>query len=183
MYRDKSLLPQQAIRLAALGALMLAPQRYADLATELRQFSGLVVGPSLDLLGSSIELLRYEGLIAAVDGEGMADNATLDLTDAGRAHFQVLMDAPLRAPMNDVTRLVILLKLRFVHLLDPVAQQEQLEILIDLLEGERARSAEIAERFAGSNPFIHHWMAAEIANLDRRLEVLRRCRRAEPGPA
>lgn len=193
MYRDKSLLPQQALRLAALGALMLAPTRYADLAVELRQFSGLVVGPSLDLLGSSIELLRFEGLITASgesasgepasgeSGAGDGAAAILTLTPAGRAAFFTLMDAPLRAPMNDVTRLVILLKLRFVHLLEADAQQEQLEILIDLLEGEAVRHREISARFANTNPFFGHWLAADIANLERRIEVLKRCRAPQAG--
>ena len=62
MFKDHTLLPAEAVRLAALGLLAEEPRRYGDLATEIRHFIALAVGPSLDLMGSSIELLRYEGL-------------------------------------------------------------------------------------------------------------------------
>ncbi|MEC9167428.1 MAG: hypothetical protein VX596_10055, partial [Pseudomonadota bacterium] len=77
MYRDNSLIPKEAIRMAALGALWRAPMAYGDLAREVRQFAARIVGPSLDLLGTSIELLKFEGLIA----DGAA--ARLVLTAAG----------------------------------------------------------------------------------------------------
>ena len=72
MYRDNSLIPSEALRLAALGSLWQRPKRYADLATELRHFTGRIVGPSLELLGPSLEVLRLEGLIAAGAGAGPA---------------------------------------------------------------------------------------------------------------
>ena len=36
MYRDRSLIPSEAVRLAALGSLALGSKRYADLASEIR---------------------------------------------------------------------------------------------------------------------------------------------------
>src|SRR5579862_642450 len=110
MYRDKSLMPTQAIRLAVLGSLGLGARRYGELATETRHFTGALVGPSLDLLGTSIELLRFEGLIEPVAGQGMADNAELRLTESGRDALHDLLSAPLRAPLNDVGRLTLALK-------------------------------------------------------------------------
>ena len=62
MYRDNTLIPTEAIRLAALGALIEGEQRYADLAREIRNFVGRIAGPSLDLLGTSLEVMGYEGL-------------------------------------------------------------------------------------------------------------------------
>src|SRR3546814_6409886 len=88
MYRDNSLVPKEAIRLAALGLLAERDRPYGDLAREVREFAARIVGPSLELLGTSIELLRFEGLIAPVDGQGMADAAVLRLTDAGRARSE-----------------------------------------------------------------------------------------------
>ena len=55
-------------------------RRYADLAAELRHFTSAIAGPSLELMGTSLELLRYEGLAAASEGAGMADNAMLEIT-------------------------------------------------------------------------------------------------------
>src|SRR3546814_6983444 len=90
-------------------------KRYADLASEIRQFVGRIAGPSLDLLGPSLELLCYEGLAAASDGEGMEDNARLAVTEEGRRVFARLMTSNVRAPVNDLGKLVIALKMRFLH--------------------------------------------------------------------
>ncbi len=69
MYRDDTLIPSEAVRLCALGILMLGRRRYAELAREVRHFTSRIAGPSLDLLGTSVELLRFEGLVRAVDGD------------------------------------------------------------------------------------------------------------------
>ncbi len=66
MYRDNSLIPKEAIRMAALGALVKRDRSYGDVAGEVRKFAARIVGPSLDLLGTSIELLKLEGLIQGV---------------------------------------------------------------------------------------------------------------------
>ena len=68
MYRDNTLIPTEAIRLAALGSLAEGDKQYADLASEIRYFVARIAGPSLDLLGTSLELLQYEGLAATIDG-------------------------------------------------------------------------------------------------------------------
>ena len=56
MYRDKTLIPTEALRLLALGLLADAPKRYRDLAAEIRHFTSHVTGPSLDLLVAYEEL-------------------------------------------------------------------------------------------------------------------------------
>ena len=60
MYRDNTLIPAEAVRLAALGSLVDGDKSYGDLAREIRFFVARIVGPSLDLLGTSLELLRLE---------------------------------------------------------------------------------------------------------------------------
>ena len=56
MYCDNSLMPKEAIRLAVLGTLTsgLGSLRYADLAGAIRHFTSRIVGPSLDLMGTSL---------------------------------------------------------------------------------------------------------------------------------
>ena len=49
MYKDNSLIPTEAVRLAALGLLTEAPRSYAALADEVRHFTSRIVGPSLDV--------------------------------------------------------------------------------------------------------------------------------------
>jgi hypothetical protein len=82
MFRDKTLIPAEAIRLAALGMLAEGPRAYGALAGDVRHFASRIMGPSLDLLGPSLELLRHEGL-AVAEGSGERSATTLRITSAG----------------------------------------------------------------------------------------------------
>ncbi len=57
-FRDHSLIPAEAVRLAALGLLSAGPRPYGELAVEVRHFASRMLGPSLDILCTSIELRR-----------------------------------------------------------------------------------------------------------------------------
>jgi len=81
MFADQTLTPKEAVRFCALGLAAEAPRHYAALAGGVRHFCGRIAGPSLDLMGTSIELLRYEGLVQAVEGNGMEDDALFTVTD------------------------------------------------------------------------------------------------------
>ena len=48
MYRDNTLIPAEAVRLAELGSLVQGEKSYGDLAREIRFFVARIVGPSLD---------------------------------------------------------------------------------------------------------------------------------------
>ncbi len=167
MLRDNSLIPIEAVRLCALGRLMQGDLRYAALAGEVRHFTSRLVGPSLDLLGTSIELLRLEGLVEAVGGRGMEDDALLRITPAGREAFRALMRARVRAPGGDVGRLVLALKLRFLDLLSAEDRAEQVELMADAHRQERARLADL-RRHAADGP-LAQWLDLEIAQIDQRL--------------
>jgi DNA-binding PadR family transcriptional regulator len=177
MFRDKSLIPTEAVRLTALGLLAEAPRRYGDLAIEIRHFTSRIIGPSLDLMGTPLELLRYEGLIEAVDGQGMADNAMLRLTARGVEALRSLLQAQLRAPVNDLNRLALLLKLRFLHHLPQEAQRAQLAQIADSLESERARLDEL-RRHDGASDLFRDWLDGDIAMVEERIGWLKR---REPG--
>jgi hypothetical protein len=170
MYRDKSLLPTQAIRLAVLGCLGLGARRYGALASETRYFTAAIVGPSLDLLGTSIELLRFEGLIEPVDGQGIADNAEMRLTEAGGEALHDLLLAPLRSPLNDIGRLILALKLRFLHLLPPADQTAQAELMAEMAEGEVARLDDLRQRAASEPGQLAPWLALDLAQARARLD-------------
>jgi len=174
MYRDNSLIPSEAIRLAALGSLVGPPRRYADIAVEVRNFIGRLVGPSLDLLGGSIELLRFEGLIEPVDGAGMTDNAVMRLTAAGHAELRQLLTASLRPQVNDMNRLVMALKLRFLPLLDRDARLAQAETMAEAFRGEIARLADLKSHSSGQEGLLAPWLELEIAQAQARLDWCRR---------
>lgn len=173
MFRDKTLIPTEAIRVLALGLLADRPRRYADLAVEVRRFVGLVLGPSLDMLAPSLELLRFEGLAAADAGPGGdAGNPELTLTEAGRRELMSLLGANVRAPVNDTTKLVIALKFRFLHLLPPDAQRRQFAVLADLYDTERARLEDLRDRNADSAG-LAAWLDREIAAMAERVAWLK----------
>lgn len=170
MFHDRSLVPGEAVRLLALGALMEQDRRYAELATEIRFFTQRIVGPSLDLLGSSLELLRIEGLADAIEEPAEDEETLLRITPQGKAMFHELMSAQLRAPVNDVGRLVLLLKLRFLQLLPSESQEDQLDLLCDVVRTERARAADLAKEYDHSA--VADWVRFDIDLSNRRLEWL-----------
>jgi DNA-binding PadR family transcriptional regulator len=171
MFRDNSLIPTEAVRLAALGLLAEHPRRYGELAAEIRHFTSCVAGPSLELMGTSLELLRYEGLAAAHSAES-EENALLDLTPAGRAALDALLKARLRAPLGDTNRLALLLKLRFLHLLPESERRAQRTQIAQSLETELARLQDL-RRAQGEAPapFLD-WLDHDVATLQARLEAL-----------
>jgi DNA-binding PadR family transcriptional regulator len=174
VYRDNTLIPTEAIRLAALGTLMEREARYSDLAAEIRYFVGRIIGPSLDLLGTSLELLTYEGLIVAIggaEGEASETDGSLRITDEGRAAFTRLMTSHVRAPVNDVSRLVVALKMRFLHLLDAEAQAEQSALLVEMCETELARLEDLTTRYGSGK--LADWLSLEIRHLRERLDWFR----------
>jgi DNA-binding PadR family transcriptional regulator len=166
MYRDKTLIPTEAIRLAALGILASAPQRYGELAGAVRHFASRVMGPSLDILGTSIELLRLEGLVEPVEGEGVADDALLHITDAGRAELATLLKSRVRSPVDDLNKLVVALKMRFLHLLAPEERHVQLDQLVEATEGEIARLKDL--RAHHGDGLLGRWLDHDIAQLEAR---------------
>ncbi len=172
MYGDKSLTPAETMRLAVLGALTEGEVTYSDLASGVRHFVERMVGPSLELLGSSLEVLRLEGLIEAAGGAS-GDKAPMRLTQAGRDTFDKLMLSTLRAPLNDIQRLVLALKLRYLDQLAAEDRADQIDLLLELTETELARLEDL--RRTGASGMFAEWLDQEIAHTDKRRTWLRTC--------
>jgi DNA-binding PadR family transcriptional regulator len=171
MFADQTLTPKEAVRFCALGLVAEAPLRYAALAGGVRHFCGRIAGPSLDLMGLSIEMLRYEGLVAAIEGQGMEDDALLAITEAGRQALSSLLTARLR-PASDLTKLVVALKMRFLHLLAAPERRGQVEMLVDVTETELARLEDLAESSAEEGLLFGRWLEHEIDLCRQRLAWL-----------
>ena len=168
MYRDKSLLPKEGIRLAALGLLASeGPMAYAALAQAVRQFTNTFWGPTLDVMSSSIELLRFEGLIEV----GPEDRREVSITDAGRAHVTELLDSAVRSPSTDFNKLVVALKLRYLHLLPEAERDDQLGALAEARQGERARLVDLRAREGNGSATFLAWLDHEIARIDADLAL------------
>ncbi len=172
MFRDHSLVPAEAIRLAALGLLAEAPRRYADLAAEVRFLTSRIAGPSPELMGTSLELLRYEGLVAPKDGDPNAD-PELTLTASGRATLESLLRANLRAPSTDLGKLGLALKLRFLGQLPAAEQSRQIALVIGACESELARLTDLRTRHGQSPSLFRDWLDHDIAQIEARIAWLK----------
>ena len=174
MYQDNTLLPREAIRLAALGALATAPMSYGALALDIRNFASRVAGPSLELMGASIEVLRHEGLIEPADEaeESGADTA-LRLTDEGQAEMLALLRSAVRTPFTDINKLVLALKFRFMHLLPEEDQRLQVAMMIEACEGEIARLIDLRGQHEAAPGHLPEWLDHDIGLAESRLEWLR----------
>lgn len=181
MFRDKSLMPKEAIRLAALGILAQGPKSYAELANEVRHFTTRYWGPTLDVMASSIELLRFEGLIEGEAKAGTPGESVLRLTEAGRAELNDLLTAAVRAPANDFNKLVVALKLRFLHNLSAAERREQADALIEMREGELARLCDLREAHARDESSFVDWLDHDIAQTEADLAWFRRLRETLDG--
>jgi len=172
MYKDNSLVPSEAVRLAALGLLARGPRAYADLAREIRHFAQRIVGPSLELLGPSLELLKVEGLIEAQDSKGNAkaphDEQTMQLTESGRAELSRLMTATLRGPMGEVNKLIIALKLHFFETLSPEERRIQAEVFEEACERELTRLLDLRNHHAETGGLLVAWLDHEITEIESR---------------
>ena len=176
MFADNTLTPKEAVRLCALGTLADQTMRYSDLAGSVRHFCSRIMGPSLDLMGLSIELLRYEGLLDAVDGKGMEDDALLAISESGRRELKTLLTARLR-PSSDLSKLVIALKFRFLHLLDGEERARQMDMLLDQGESELARLEDLRDASQQESPALRAWLDHDIHQLRERLDWLDRFQR------
>jgi DNA-binding PadR family transcriptional regulator len=170
MYADNTLTPNEAIRLCALGSLALGPMRYGDLAISIRHFISRVIGPTPEIMGHSLELLKYEGLVEMVEGGGEA--ALLRITDDGVREMRALLTANLRPSNSELNTLITALKFRFMHLLPAEDQRTQAELLLAAVERELARLQDLRDHPTGNVGFMPDWLDHHIAALESRLAWL-----------
>ncbi len=168
MYRDNTLVPAEATRLLALGLLMEKPMSYGMLAQTVRGFNGLIVGPSLDLIGIPLEVLKVEGL---VEGEDSSAETTLSLTDTGREEFTYLMTSNLRAPVTDMSKLIIAIKMRLLHLSDLKTQVMQINLLVDIYERQLTRLLELKQGYSTNKGQFDGWLDLEIKHTTEQLKI------------
>lgn len=180
VYADHTLTPKEAIRLCALGTLALAPCTYGGLAIAIRHFVSRVIGPTPEIMGHSIELLRYEALIEVVSGEG--DRALLALTAAGRDELKTLLTASLRPSNTELNHLIVALKFRFLHLLDAEDRLQQADLLIDACEDEMARLADLRRHHGDDAGYLTRWLDHDIEALEGRRAWLAGFRDELAGP-
>lgn len=170
MYKDNSLIPSEAVRLAALGLLWQEERSYAELASEIRHFIGRIVGPSLELLGPSLELFKIEGLIEATDLRQPAEAQTMLLTDDGRRELHRLMTARLRGSLGEVNKLIIALKMHFLDFLPESDRKQQLLTMVEACDKELARLTDLRAYapLGRHDSYLSSWLDLEISEIEGR---------------
>ena len=162
MQRDRTLMPAEALRLAALGVLAgHETMAYAALATEVRLFTASYGGSPIDVMSSSIELLRFESLIEVVEKADDPGDAIVALTAEGREELEALLQSPVKTA-GAYAKLLTALKMRFLHLLTDDQRTLQRELFADLLERELARLLDLRGRLSGEHPDFLAWLDLDI---------------------
>ncbi len=87
----------------------------------------------------------------------------LRITDEGRDAFKILMASNVRAPVNDVTRLIVALKLRFMPLLSDDERADQLDALAEMCEQELVRLRDLQGAYGDS--LLGRWLNDEVEAL------------------
>ena len=169
MYRDNSLIPKEAIRMAALGSLVDSDRSYRDVSSEIRQFSARIVGPSLDLLGTSIELLKLEGLIEVIESHSVVGDELLRLTKTGMNELKTYLRSTIRSGGSDLNKLVVALKLRFIDVLDLSDKYEQLVSLRTMYEGEKSRLEDLGTFKEWSSGLLPQLLKLELIVAEKRI--------------
>jgi hypothetical protein len=124
--------------------------------------------------------LKYEGLIEAIDGEGMTDDAALRTTETGRRELRTLLTARLRLGAAELNKLVVALKFRFLHLLPAEDQRAQADHLVEVCENELAR----LEPCASTTPRIRaSWPPGSTTTSSRPRSAWSGSRISTPGSA
>ena len=172
MQRDRALIPVEGLRLAALGILARqGPMAYASLATMVRLFATSYGASPVDVMSSSIELLRFEGLIEIGEHEKDAGSAPVVLTARGREELERLMIAPIKVA-GAYAKLLVALKLRFFHLLGDEEKKMLVEVLGDALRGERARLVNLRRHMEGEDADFLAWLDRDLARVAEELAWL-----------
>ncbi len=174
MYADHTLTPKEAVRFCALGILADRDLSYSRLTVAVRHFIDRVQGPSLDVLGTSIELLKYEGLVETANEQ--ADDPLFEITDKGRHELADLLTANIRATDSDHNKLIEALKFRYLHLLAKPDQLNQADLLSERAEIELTRLMDLHEHYAQDPGHFLDWLDREIGEIKNRLVWLERFR-------
>ena len=144
---------------------------YDDLVSSVRHFVSRITGPSLDLMGESIELLRYEGLIKILDG-GDTPNPPMIITSEGHAVLNTLLLANIRSGSSELNKLITALKFRFLHLLPIEDQMVQADDFLELFETELVRLNDLLKYHENDYGYLVEWLTNDIEWLNSRIEWL-----------
>ena len=131
----------------------------------MRLFVASYGGSPVDVMSSSIELLRFENLIEIRETAEDTGDSVVALTGDGEVELGRLLRAPV-GTAGAYARLHMALKMRFLHLLTDDERALQRELLAEALEGELARLLDLRRRMVGEHPDFLAWLDRDIDRAD-----------------
>ena len=170
LYRDNSLIPRETIKMAALGALIERARSYDDIANEVRSFISRIVGPSLELMGTSIELLKLEGLIETVNDNDKGDSSLLQLSPTGLQELKAYLRSNRKSGGAELNKLVIALKLRFIDILDDDERRDQLLAIRDMYHNEKRRLEDLKNQTTWLTGFLLESIELDLFLVNKKIE-------------
>ena len=156
--------------MAALGALIERERSYDDIANEVRSFISRIVGPSLELMGTSIELLKLEGLIETVNDNDKGDSSLLQLSPAGLQELKEYLRSNLKSGGSELNKLVIALKLRFIDILDDNERRDQLLAIRDMYHNEKRRLEDLKNQTTWLTGFLLESIELDLFVVNKRID-------------
>ena len=156
--------------MAALGALIERARSYDDIANEVRSFISRIVGPSLELMGTSIELLKLEGLIETVNDNDKGDSSLLQLSPTGLQELKEYLRSNLKSGGSELNKLVIALKLRFIDILDDDERQDQLLAIRDMYHNEKRRLEDLKNQTTWLTGFLLESIELDLFLVNKKIE-------------
>ena len=156
--------------MAALGALIERERSYDDIANEVRSFISRIVGPSLELMGTSIELLKLEGLIETVNDNDKGDSSLLQLSPAGLQELKEYLRSNLKSGGSELNKLVIALKLRFIDILDDDERRDQLLAIRDMYHNEKRRLQDLKNQTTWLTGFLLESIELDLFVVNKKIE-------------
>ena len=80
-----------------------------------------------------------------------------------------LLCAGVRAPTSDVSKLILAIKLRLLHLLDPDERARQVDLLAEVAEKELARLEDLKQNGKLTDGLLPAWLDLEIEQARARM--------------
>jgi len=143
---------------------------YDDIANEVRSFISRIVGPSLELMGTSIELLKLEGLIETVNDNDEDDASLLQLSPSGLQELKEYLRSNLKSGGSELNKLVIALKLRFIDILDDDEKRDQLLAIRDMYYNEKRRLEDLKNQTTWLTGFLLESLELDLFVVNKRIE-------------
>ena len=122
--------------------------------------------------GASLNM-ALEGLVKEDSGNAAFSDGQLILTQQGHDKFVELMQGNLRDTSGELSRLIMALKMRYLHLLDDDIRREQLEILQDVCELDLERVLALREEHANEASNFTGWLEMEVKRLEQKNDWLK----------